>query len=71
MWKIEKLDESGSRGRWVPASDARYVSPEGAAKGRRALVEEAMREAAQRGAWRTPRFRVVKAVQVVDFATVQ
>ena len=71
MWKIEKLDESGSRGRWVPASDARYPSLERAERARGEAVREAMVEAGKRGAWRTPRFRVVRAYAVVECAVMQ
>lgn len=71
MYRIEKLDDTSRRVRWEPVSDARYVSEEAAVRARRALVEDAMREAAQRGAWKTPRFRVVRALPVVECAGLQ
>lgn len=69
MYRIEKRDDVA--GRWVPAGPGQYRTERDAEHARRICVEDALREASNTDAWKTPRFRIVEARHVVACATVQ
>lgn len=71
MWKIEKqvTDGEGTH-RWQSAGPGRYATREEAERGMRRAAEESLRGPFTPG-YRSARFRVVKAVQVVACMVLQ